>query len=408
MRKNSVEILAGARIPQMRQNGPLVSAPPEELASLVADSAIKRSQLASADISSLYWGVMYQTEGGSVHLPRYAAARAGLPPTVPSVLVNRLCGSGLEAAIQGARAILLQETEVVLAGSTDCMTRAAKLSLQNTHPLPGLSTDKDPVAASTIDDLSGKRMAELAESFAQNAGISRSALDGFVFHSRKRAVKAQRQGFFADEVIPVKGLGLPGERTGSNEVSEDQIEMRWPTRRSLASIESPFGPKGRVTRGNSSAFADGAAAIVLASRSFANRSFANRSFAKRSNYAPLATIRSWAITAAPAADMGGAVLSAIKSALAKAEASIEQMDWIEIEEAFSANCVYAEREFALPEDRINPCGGALALGHPPATSGLRQLLCAAYGLHRTKGKLGLIALAAGGAQGMAMVIERES
>lgn len=403
MQKNSVVILTGARIPQMRQNGPLVSATPEELASLVADSAIKRSQLAPADIGGVYWGAMYQTEGASVHLPRYAAAGAGLPPTVPTVLVNRLCGSGLEAAIQGARAILLQETEVVLAGSTDCMTRAAKLSLQNTHPLPGLSTDKDPVAASTIDDLSGKRMAELAESFAQNAGISRSALDGFVFHSRKRAVKAQRQGFFADEVIPVKGLGLPGERTGSNEVSEDQIEMRWPTRRSLASIESPFGPKGRVTRGNSSAFADGAAAIVLASRSFANRSFA-----KRSNYAPLATIRSWAITAAPAADMGGAVLSAIKSALAKAEASIEQMDWIEIEEAFSANCVYAGREFALSEDRINPCGGALALGHPPATSGLRQLLCAAYGLHRTKGKLGLIALAAGGAQGMAMVIERES
>jgi acetyl-CoA C-acetyltransferase len=397
VRSNPVVIVAGARVPQMRQNGALGQATPEELSTLVASAAMKRSRLASDSIGNVYWGGMYQTEGASPHLPRYAAAGAGLGPTVPTALVNRLCGSGLEAVVQGSRAICLRETEAALVGSTDCMTRAASLVLEAARPLRGLSTSKNPVTASTMDHLSGKSIAELAEGFAKACDIDRSSLDDFAFRSRRRASKALSQGFFDHEIIPVNGVLLDRQNSGRTELKRDQVESRWPTRQSLAKIESPYGPGGRITRGNSSSFADGAAGLVLTSRSFARR---RKCF-------PLATIRSWAVTAAPAGDIGGALRAAMELALSKAELSIPRIDWIDIEEAFSVNCIYAIHEFSLSEERVNPFGGALALGHPPASSGLRQLLCAAHGLRHIKQRFALIALAVGGAQGMAVVIENE-
>jgi acetyl-CoA acetyltransferase family protein len=397
VQSNPVVILAGARVPQMRQNGALGQATPEELSTLVASAAMKWSRLASGHIGNVYWGGMYQTEGASPHLPRYAAAGAGLGPTVPTALVNRLCGSGLEAVVQGSRAICLRETEAALVGSTDCMTRAASLVLEAARPLRGLSASNNPVTASTIDHLSGKSIAELAEDFAKACDIDRSSLDDFAFHSRRRASKAVSQGFFDHEIIPASGILLGSQHAGRTELIRDQVESRWPTRQSLAKIESPYGAGGRITRGNSSSFADGAVGLVLTTRSFA----------RRRKCLPLATIRSWAVTAAPAGDIGGALRAAMKLALSRAELSVPQIDWIEIEEAFSVNCIHAIHEFSLPEERVNPFGGALALGHPPASSGLRQLLCAAHGLRHIKQRFALVALAVGGAQGMAIVIENE-
>ena len=390
-----VMIVAGLRVPQARQNGALLNATPAELAGLVASAVVERSALPRDLIHGIYWGVMYQTEGDSVHLPRYAGAAAGVPGSVPSVLVNRLCGSGLEALIQGSRAILLGEAGIVLAGSTDCITRAAQWKLSSRYPLHESSSDDDPVTASTLDRTTGKRMAELAECFCRKAGIGRAQLDEFALQSRRRAVAAQEQGFFDLETIPVGPAILKDQRLGAAGLDRDQIESRWPAPKDLAVIESRYGGCGCTTRGNSSAFADGAAALLLASQETV----------QQRHCVPLAMVRAWAVTASEPCDMGGAMVSAIKQVISAAGLSLDRIDWIELEEAFSVNCVYAIRELGLNTSKVNPSGGALALGHPPATAGLRQILCASYGLKRIHGRFALVALAAAGSQGMALIIE---
>jgi acetyl-CoA acyltransferase 2 len=390
-----VLIASGVRIPQARQNGPLLNAIPLDLSTLVARKAIERSGLDPEQFDSVYWGMMYQTEGSSVHLPKQTAVAAGLPATVPAVLTNRLCGSGLEALVQGARAISMGEAAVVLAGSTDCISRTATLHFKPRQKLQGISVDEDPLMHSTLDQQSGKRMAELVECFAQNCGVGREEMDDFAFQSRQRAATAKKQGLFETELAEITTAILRNNASDAKPLKQDHIESRWPTRESLARLDSPYGPDGRITRGNSSAFADGAAALTLASPETMNRS----------NQKALVAIRSWAITASGPCQMGEALVAAIRHALSRAQISTSQIDCFELEEAFAANCVYAVKTLALPLEKVNMHGGALALGHPPATSGLRQVLRATHILQTTAGKFALIGLSAGASQAMALVVE---
>jgi acetyl-CoA acetyltransferase family protein len=386
-----VMIVSGARVPQARHNGALLEATPLELSTLVARHAVSRSGIDPQDFHAVHWGMMYQTEGNSVHLARQTAMGAGLPDVVPAMLANRLCGSGLEAVVQAARAICLEEISAALVGSVDCVSRASAINLEFKKKLPGLPADQDPVTASTLDEHSNKRMAELAECFARRSGIERGLMDSFAFESRRRAAAAQEQGLFKPEIVPVT-LESPATPLP---LRQDQIESRWPTLESLARLQSPYGVDGRITRGNSSAFADGAAALALAGPLGSGGSPRNE----------LAVIRSWAITAAGACQAGEALVAAIHQALCRAELTAGQIDCFELEEAFAANCVYAIQTLKLPAEKVNPHGGALALGHPPATSGLRHLLHAVEGLRRNNWRFALIGLCAGASQGMAMVIE---
>jgi acetyl-CoA C-acetyltransferase len=390
-----VMIVSGVRIAQARQNGALLNATPLDLSTLVARHAIGRSGFDPEEFDTVHWGMMYQTEGSSVHLPKQTAVAAGLPATVPAMLTNRLCGSGLEALVQGARAIALGEAKVALAGSIDCISRAAALQLKPRQKLPGIPLEEDPVTHSTLDEQSGKRMAELVECFARNCGVDREAMDAFAFQSRQRATSAQKQGLFETEIVQVTAKILRNDAPDAKPLNQDHIESRWPTRESLAHLDSPYGEEGRITRGNSSAFADGAAALTLASPAVMNRS----------KQQGMATIRSWAITAAGPCQMGEALVAALNQALNRAQISASQVECFELEEAFAANCVYATRILSLPMEKVNLHGGALALGHPPATSGLRQLLRAAHVLRTSGGKFALIGLSAGTSQAMALVLE---
>jgi acetyl-CoA C-acetyltransferase len=390
-----VVIVSGVRIAQARQNGVLLNAKPLDLSTLVARHAIARSGFEPKDFGTVHWGMMYQTEGSSVHLPKQTATAAGLPATVPAMLTNRLCCSGLEALIHGARAICLGETEVALAGSIDCMSRVSSLQLKPRQKLNLPPSDEDPVTNSTFDEQSGKRMAELVEHFAHNCGVDRNAMDDFAFQSRQRATAAQRKGLFDSEIVEVAAQILKNHVPGAKPLNQDHIESRWPTRESLARLDSPYGEDGRITRGNSSSFADGAAALTLASRTMTDQS----------QQPKLGSIRSWAITAAGPCQMGVALISALDQALTRAKISASQVDWFELEEAFAANCVYAARTLSLPMEKVNSHGGALAFGHSPATSGLCQVLRAAHGLRTSGHKFALIGLSAGGSQAMAVVLE---
>jgi acetyl-CoA acyltransferase 2 len=388
-----VVIVSGVRIPQARQNGALLNATPLDLSTLVAGHAIDSSGLHPEEFGTVHWGMMYQTEASSVHLAKQTAVAAGLPATVPATLTNRLCGSGLEALIQSARSIALGEVKVALAGSIDCISRTSTLHLKSRLKLHALN--EDPVTNSTLDEQSGKRMAELVECFARNCGIDRERMDDFAYRSRQLAADAQNKGLFDPEIVEVTAKILRNDAQDAKPLTRDHIESRWPKRESLARLDSPYGAEGRVTRGNSSAFADGAAALTLASPAVTNR-LKGRT---------LAAIRSWAITAAGPCQMGEALVSALSQALSKAQISASQIGCFELEEAFAANCVYTVRTLSLPMEKVNMQGGALALGHPPATSGLRQVLRAAHVLRTSGCQFALIGLSAGASQAMALVLE---
>lgn len=390
-----IMIVSGVRIPQARQNGALLNVSPLDLSTLVARHAIDSSGLHPEEFGTVHWGMMYQTEASSVHLAKQTAMAAGLPATVPATLTNRLCGSGLEALVQSARAIALGEVKVALAGSIDCISRTSTLHLKSRLKLHGPTLDEDPVTNSTLDEQSGKRMAELVERFARNYGVDRERMDDFAYRSRQLAADAQNKGLFDPEIVEVTANILRNDWHDAKPLTKDHIECRWPKRESLTRLDSPYGPEGRITRGNSSAFADGAAALTLASPAVTSR---------RKERA-LAAIRSWAITAAGPCQMGEALVSALSHALSKAQISASQIGCFELEEAFAANCVYTVRTLSLPVEKVNTQGGALALGHPPATSGLRQVLRAAHVLRTSGCQFALIGLSAGASQAMALVLE---
>jgi len=387
-----VVIVSAVRLPQARQGRAMALARPEELAALVAEAAVRGSKVPVDTFDEVFWGMMYQTEGCSVHLAKQTALAAGLPETVPAALINRLCGSGLDAVVQGARAIQAGDARAVLAGSTDTMSRTGSITLSAKHEL--LSFHSDPIMDSTIDPGSTMRMGKLADEFARSHEIERCSLDLYSFASRENTRKAQGAGLLNSGIVAVPASTLRNPQW-SSALCQDQLESRWNSISDLAGLESPYGASGRLTRGNTSAFADGAAAVTLVSKSLAH------AFGCRI----LGTIRSAAITADTPHMMGDAMVRAIQVCIARAGISLDQIDWFELEEAFAINCVYAIRALDLPIEKVNPYGGALALGHPPATSGLRLLISATSALQQNRCQFALIALVAGGSQGMAMVIE---
>jgi acetyl-CoA acetyltransferase family protein len=280
----------------------------------------------------------------------------------------------------------------VLAGSTDTISRTGNIKLSAKLELA--SFHSDPIIDSMIDPVSTRRMGELADEFARSHEIDRCRLDLYSFASRENTRKAQAAGLLNSGLVAVPASTLRNPQW-SSALCQDQLESRWNSISDLASLESPYGASGRLTRGNTSAFADGAAAVTLTSKSLAHR------FGCRI----LGTVRSAAITAAAPHMMGDAMVRAIQACIAKAGISLAQIDWFELEEAFAVNCVYVIRALGLSIERVNPHGGALALGHPPATSGLRLLISATSALGQKKCAFSLIALVAGGSQAMAMVIE---
>lgn len=392
LKGDPVVVVSGTRVPQSRQNRALANARPAELAALVARRAVCDSRVPLDAFEHAFWGVMYQTEGSSIHLAKQTATAAGLAETVPALLVNRLCGSGLEAVVQGARAIHAGEARAVLAGSTDTMSRSASISLSSKQELGPFH--EDPILDSTMDPGSGKRIGQLADESARDHNIERHRLDQFSFASRENARRAQATGRFESEVTAVPASILRTDQWGTT-LCHDQLEARWTSLEDLAALESPYGNEGRITRGNTSAFADGAAAFTLTSRSLA------QAFGCKI----LGTIRSAGITAAASNRMGDALVRAIELCIRRAGIQLAQIDWFELEEAFAVNCIHAISALGLPMEKVNPNGGALALGHPPATSGLRLLLSAISGLRQNQCRFSLIALVAGGSQGMAMLIE---
>ncbi len=366
-----------------------------DLGAAAARCAIARSGLTAADIQHVIMGNVIQTSGDAAYLARHVGLRAEVPVPVPAVTVNRLCGSGFEAVIQGAQRILLGELDVVLAGGTESMTQAP-------HVLRGSRWGLKLGAAPRLEDTlteglrdahCGLPMGETAERLAQRYGVTREACDEYAARSQTAAAGAWKEGVFAAEVAP---MPVTNSRTKQQESWAADEHMRPDTTPAgLAKLAPVFREDGLVTAGNASGICDGAAALVVASGVVA----------LKRGLEPLGRLLSWAAVGVEPEIMGIGPAPAAREALRRAGLELGAMDLIEVNEAFAAQYLAVERELGLPRERTNVHGGAIAIGHPLAASGARITTHLLHALRARGGRYGLGAACIGGGQGIAVVVE---
>lgn len=390
---SDVVILEGARTAFGRFGGGLRSVTATQLGVAAANGALARSNVSSEAIDQVIFGNVIQSSSDAVYLARHVGLGVGVRVECPALTVNRLCGSGLEAVVSGARLIQGGEAEVVLAGGTENMSQAPFVVRGAREGLPlGPGVLEDTLWAALTDAGCGLGMAETAENLAEEYRITRSAQDEFAARSHVLAARARATGRFAEEIVPVQA---PDGRRGSAAVAEDEHIRPETTVERLRQLPARFREPGTVTAGNSSGINDGARAVVLATDRFA----------VRSGMKPLGRLLAWATVGVPPEIMGIGPAPASRDALARAELRLDAIDVVEVNEAFAAQYLAVEKELGLDRERVNPNGGAIALGHPIGASGARLLLTLLYELRRRRQRFGLATLCIGGGQGIAAIVE---
>jgi acetyl-CoA C-acetyltransferase/acetyl-CoA acyltransferase 2 len=360
-----------------------------------AKAAVLASGIAAEAIDQVVFGNVAQTSTDAIYLARHVGLRAGLPIGVPAVTVNRLCGSGFEAAVQAAHLIRLGEAELVLAGGTESMSQSPHVvrGARWGYPLGKSPPLEDYLWAALTDSYVNLPMAMTAENLAEKYQINRQACDEYALRSQRAWAAAHEAGRFREEIAPLE----LATKKGAVSFATDEHPRPQTTLEALAKLAPVFKQGGVVTAGNASGICDGAAALVMASRAAAER------LGKR----PLARVVAHATVGCDPKIMGIGPAPAIRRCLERARLELGAMDLIEVNEAFAPQYLAVEKELGLPRDRTNVDGGAIALGHPLAASGVRILAHLVHELHRRKGRYGLGAACIGGGQGIAVLVEAE-
>jgi 3-oxoadipyl-CoA thiolase len=394
-------IIDAVRTPLGRYRGALAGVRPDDLAARVLSAAVERAGVDPAEIADVYMGAANQAGEDNRDVARMAALLAGFPVEVPGVTVNRLCASGLEAVNQASRSLRLGEGELYLAGGVESMSRAPWVVQK---PEAGFPRGPQAMHDTALGwRLVNPRMAELhsteamgetAENVAERYGVSREDQDAFSLRSHRRAVAAREEGRFDDEVLAVEASPADG-RGESSLVREDEGPRGDTSLERLARLRPAFREGGTVTAGNASTLNDGAACLVLASEDKADELGAE----------PLARVVSIGIAGVDPAVMGIGPVRAIPRALEAAGLELDEIDLIEINEAFAAQVLACARELGIDEERLNVNGGAIALGHPLGCSGARLVTTLAWELRRRGARYGIASLCVGVGQGVATVIE---
>jgi len=387
-----VFILGGARTPMTEYVGAMKDVSALELGAIAAKGAFDKTGVKPEWIDHAVVGNVLQTSSDAIYGARHVALKAGVPIEVPALTVNRLCGSGIQAAVSGAQLIQLDEAEIVLAGGTESMSQAP-------HVMRGLRTGlrlgqgklEDYLYEALLDPYCGLFMAQTAEKCAAKYGISRQEQDCFALRSQQAAVRAWNEGRFAEEVVPVEIK----TRKGVTVVDKDDHMRPDTTIEGLATLPTAFSKEGSVTAGNASGIVDGAAALVLASA----RAVGDKGLK------PIARLVSWAAVGVDPAYMGMGPAPATRKALERAGLTLDDIDLIEVNEAFAGQYLAVEKELGLDRNKVNVNGGAIALGHPLGASGARLLLTVTLELRRRGKKYGLATACIGGGQGIAAVVE---
>ena len=385
-----IVIVDGARTPMAEYNGHFTDTSAIDLAVVAAKEALKRSGFAPEEINHVIVGNALQTSGDAIYGARHVGLKAGLPKEVPALTLNRLCGSGVQSIISAAEQIMLGESTSVLAGGMENMSQAPHVirGARKGFKL-GQGNIEDSLMVALLDSYTGLYMAQTSDNLAKKFNISREEQDQFAIRSQKFAGEALAAGKFKEEIVPV-AVGRKGEL-----ISEDDHMRPDTTMEGLAKLKPAFAKDGFVTAGNASGIVDGAAMVVVTS--------ADNAKAKGSK--PLGRIVSWGVTGCDPEVMGIGPVPATRIALKKANMKLEDIDLIEINEAFAGQILAVAKDLGINMDKLNVNGGAIALGHPLAATGTRLVLTVLYELRRRQKRYGLASACIGGGQGIALIVE---
>lgn len=391
----SVVFLSAVRTPFGTFGGKLKDISPIDLAVHASKHAIERAGVDATDIDQTIFGNVLYTTRDSIYFARHVALKSGARQETSALTLNRLCGSGFQSVVSGAQEIMFGDAQVCLVGGAESMSQAPHVTRGIRW---GTSLGKSPVLEDVLwegltDSYVGLGMAETAENLADRYKLDRGCVDEFALRSQQLSKAAWDDGVFADEVVAVP---FPNPKTGkTEELATDEHMRPDTTAERLAALKPVFRKGGVVTAGNASGIGDGAAAMIIASEKFV----------RDRNLRPLGRLISWGVAGVDPSVMGIGPVPASKAALAKAGLSMNDMDLIEVNEAFAAQTCAVERELSLPREKLNVHGGAIALSHPLAASGARITAHLLHALRAQGKRYGLGTACIGGGQGIALVIE---
>src|ERR1700758_1749320 len=395
LKPGDIAIVSGARTPMGRYCGKLKDFTAQELGAVAAKGAIEREGIDPKEFDHVVFGNAQQTSGDALYGARHVGLRAGIPIETPALTVNRLCGSGMQAIVNAAQMIQTDEAKIVLAGGMEAMSQAPfVIRGRDGFTLAPGGKLEDSLMVALLDSYCGSYMANTAELYGSQHGITREMQDEFALRSQKCADEAYKACRLSEELTPVPLRNRRGEPTGEM-FTEDDHRRPETTMDSLRKLKPAFGKNGSVTAGNASGIVDGGAAMVVMPLDEA----------ERRNLKPLARIVTWGIAGVDPKIMGSGPVPATRIALKKAGLTLDDIDLIELNEAFAAQALAGEKELGLDRSKLNVNGGAIARGHPLGATGSRLLITLLYELRRRKAKYGLSTACIGGGQGIAVVVE---
>jgi acetyl-CoA C-acetyltransferase len=388
-----VVVLSGVRTAIGDYGGSLKDLAPTELAARVVREAVSRAKVAPTDVGHVVFGHVIHTEPKDMYLSRVATLNGGLPQETPALTLNRLCGSGLQAIVSASQVIMLGDADVTLAGGAESMSRGGYLMPSARFGARmGDTQIVDMMVGALTDPFDVQHMGITAENVAVKWGISRGMQDELAVESNRRAVTATEKGYFKDQILPIE---LKSKK-GTVVFDKDEHPRGDASVENLAKLRAVFQKDGTVTAGNASSINDGAAAVVLS----------ERRAAEKKGLKPMARLVAYGHAGVDPKYMGIGPVPAVKKALERAKLRVEDMDVIESNEAFAAQACAVAKDLGFDMKKVNPNGGAVALGHPIGATGCILTIKTIYELHRTGGRYGLVTMCIGGGQGIAAIFER--
>jgi len=387
-----VVITSAARTAVGRYGGSLKDQPPTELGALAARTALERSGIEPDQVDQVVFGNVIHSAPEDMYMARVVGMKAGIPKEVPAFTVNRLCGTGVQAIVSAAQSIATGDAEVAIAGGAESMSRGPYwMPHARWGARMGETKMVDPVVGGLTDPFNDIHMGVTAENLAESHSISREDQDEFSVESHRRAARAQEQGLFDEEIVPVELVS----KKGTTEFTKDEHVRADASIEGMAKLRPVFKPDGTVTAGNASGMNDAGAAVVLMSAEAAERLGA-----------PVrGRILSYSYCGVDPKVMGIGPVPAVRKALERAGRSLDDVDVIELNEAFAAQSLAVIKDLDLDRAKVNPNGGAIALGHPIAATGAVITTKILYEMERRGHDLGLVTLCIGGGQGIAMLVQ---
>jgi acetyl-CoA C-acetyltransferase len=393
--EREVVVASGVRTAVGKFGGGLKDVEPTELGAKVIEEAVKRSGVDPAQVGHTVFANVIHTDVHDMYMARVVSVNGGLPVETPALTVNRLCGSGLQAIVSAAQMVTLGDCDAAVAGGVESMSRGA-------YWVPGARWGQrmgngkliDATVGALTDPFDDCHMGVTAENVSEEWGVTREDQDEFAVQSHQRAARAQQEGRFDGQILPIEVR----TRKGTVTFDTDEHVRANASMEGMAKLKPAFRGDGNVTAGNAAGVNDGAAAVVLM----------ERGFAESNGYTPMARLVSYGFAAVEPRIMGVGPIGAIRQALDRADLKVDDMDTIELNEAFAAQAIAVMRDLSLPEDRTNPNGSGISLGHPIGATGAILTVKALNELERIDGRYALVTMCIGGGQGIAAVFERMS